>query len=68
MTYVHRKHREQIIKFLVDNFPFCPLCVYSVKFSDKSTAANHLRWEHSKKHLNGWFFKNILLKEQAFRN
>lgn len=59
-------HREKIIKFIVDNFSSCPLCAYPDKFYDKVTAANHLRWYHSKKHLNDWFFKNILLQNKTF--
>ena len=56
------KHREELIKFIVDRFPSCVLCEYPTSFADKKSAASHLRWYHSKKDLIDWFYKNILLK------
>ncbi len=58
------KHREDLIKFFSENFQYCFLCKYTRIFENKRDAASHLRWEHSKKSLIDWFYKNILLKDR----
>ena len=62
------KHREDLIKFIVDRFSSCVLCAYSTPFADKKSAASHLRWYHSKKSLIEWFYKNTLLKQGNVHN
>ena len=52
-------HREQIIRYIVDNFPSCVLCSYPKFFEEKSTAAAHIRWAHKKQELIFWAFQNL---------
>ncbi len=59
------KHRNDMIKFVRDKFDTCVLCTFPITFTDKNFAAQHLRWNHSKKSLIDWFYKNILLKEKS---
>jgi hypothetical protein len=52
-------HREQIIQYIVENFPSCVLCFNPKSFSDKSTAAAHVRWAHKRQELINWAFQNL---------
>ncbi|MFB5630713.1 MAG: hypothetical protein ACE5RN_03905 [Nitrosopumilaceae archaeon] len=52
-------HREHMIQYLVDNFQSCVLCIYPKSFSDKSSAANHIRWEHKRNELIKWAYENL---------
>jgi hypothetical protein len=52
-------HREQIIQYIVDNFSSCVLCSYPQSFTDKSTAAFHIRWNHKRNELINWAFQNM---------
>jgi len=58
------KHREELIRFVTKNYASCILCPHPILYDDKKTLSDHLRWNHSKKSLVGWFYKNILLKEK----
>ena len=52
-------HREHMIQYLVDNFQSCVLCSYSKFFSDKFTAADHIRWTHKRNELIKWAYENL---------
>ena len=52
-------HREQMIQYLVDNFQSCVLCSYPKFFSDKITAAEHIRWAHKRNELIKWAYENL---------
>ena len=55
------RHREDLIKYLASNFPYCVICDPSIVFQEPKNLTSHLRWYHSKKSLIDWFYKHVIL-------
>lgn len=60
-------HREDIIRYITDNFAYCVICTYGKPFDDKSQAAAHLRWAHKRSELIDWYF-NHLFKMSTYKS
>lgn len=53
-------HREQMIRYVVEQYPNCVLCSHSESFTDKPNFERHVRWVHDRKTLIDWAFQNTI--------
>ena len=59
-----RKHREAIIKLIVESYSQCPVGAYPKTFADRTEFASHLRWTHTKTELYEWAFDNWIASQE----
>ena len=59
-----RKHREAIIKLIVERYAKCPVGAYPKTFTDRIEFASHLRWAHTKTELYDWAFDNLIASQE----
>lgn len=53
------KHRQDIVKELVELSPSCVLCSFG-KFTDIKTATAHYKWGHNRSDIIKWAFLKLL--------